>query len=252
MSKTWFKVLMITTILLMSFVSPFSKSQSNAQAQQIASIGSEMNEVLLNYEQTDQQFEILTNKQIKKELIKVKKMINSDEIELKSKNKVEYNEAFGKIHIESKDTYIFVPFKVKDEQYQLNSAVIHLDENKKFVGIMEMDLKADKKSQQGVIKTWENGNIVLDKIVPLPEESFEVNINDETPEFQTFGLKDRWDTFSDCLNSQGVSYALITLAGAICGGACGATWGAGCAPCFYGLSFISGGVIGHCFQKALQ
>src|SRR5690606_27189504 len=135
-------------------VSPFSKSQSSAQAQQIASIGSEMNEVLLNYEQTDQQFEILTNKQIKKELIKVKKMINSDEIELKSKNKVEYNEAFGKIHIESKDNYIFVPFKVKDEQYQLNSAVIHLDENKKFVGIMEMDLKADKKSHQGVIKTW--------------------------------------------------------------------------------------------------
>lgn len=252
MKRKMSKVLMVVAILLMSLSSSFTNSKNIVSAQELDSVGFKMNEIFTNYENADQQFEDLAYNQIEKELYEIKKMIKSDDIKVFTDNEVNYDEAFGKIHNQSSETYIFIPFEVEDEEFELNSAVIQLDKNNEFVGIMEMDLKADKESKQGTIKTWENGKAVLNDVIELPEESFEVNVVQESPGFQTFGLKDRWGTFSDCLNSQGVSYALITLAGAICGGACGVTWGAGCAPCFYGLSFISGGVIGHCFQKALQ
>lgn len=143
---------------------------------------------------------------------------------------------------------------MSNPEFELNGAIIEINENNKFNSIMEIDLIANEKNNSGKIQIWEDGKLVKNETMTLADELFEKNSSADSDSISTMSksLGDRWKIFSDCLSSQGVSTALIALAASICGGACGVTWGAGCAPCFYGLSFISGGIIGHCFQKALK
>ncbi|SES77185.1 hypothetical protein SAMN05421676_101410 [Salinibacillus kushneri] len=226
---------------------------------EIKKLNSKMETVLKEYDEAEEAFKKIENKQLTKDIRKIRSKIKKESIKVQSNNEVNFNQAFGKVHIDSKTRYIFLPIEVENPEFQLKGVVIELKNNNRVNGVMEINLEANKEDEKGTIKTWENGELVKNETMKLPEEAFQ-SVTTESPVNVSVGpskvnaetLGDRWNTFSDCLDSQGVSYALITLAGAICGGACGVTWGAGCAPCFYGLSFISGGVIGHCFQKALQ
>ena len=69
----------------------------------------------------------------------------------------------------------------------------------------------------------------------------------DTP--QLAGVGGFLSKFNDCLASQGIAAWAITAASIACG-ALGPT-PAGVA-CMHGLSFLTGGVIGYCFEKALR
>lgn len=86
------------------------------------------------------------------------------------------------------------------------------------------------------LQVWDNGKLVAD-------ETF----NENAPQVQW-----SWQVLNDCLASQGISWALISVIGVACSAACVGTAGTACVPCIAGLSGANTFVIGYCVGRAIR
>lgn len=250
MKKFLTVALLSGVLILSSLFTPFMSFQ-NAEAKQIGVLLDSLEEASANYEKIYNEFESIPNASPK--IKTVQSLIKNEEIKVHSQNKLDYSKISAQSHIESGKIYVSVPFKVKKSSTQMEGLVIILTSENKLDSYSEIHLNAVEKELKGYTTMWNNGNLIKDEVVKMPKELFQdVSVELEGSQVgptAEAGFSDWYNGFSDCLSSKGVSWALIALAGSICGGACGVTFGAGCAPCFYGLTFLSGFNIGECFWK---
>lgn len=168
---------------------------------------------------------------------KIQELVNTNEIELKSNEGIDYdNISIGK-NPENED--IIINASLKNEEYNIEYITIVLSENE-LISYQENHFVANVENSTVDSIVWENGELSFSDNIQLSEEDFQNN-NDG---IVTFGF---WSKFNDCLASMGVASWAITAASIACAGL-----GPGAIPCYYGLSFLTGGIIGHCFDKATR
>ena len=250
MKKLLTVALLSGVLILFNLFTPFMSFQ-NAEAKQIEMLLDSLEEASANYEKIYSEFESIPN--ASPEIKTVQSLIQNEEIKVYSQNKLDYSEISVQSHIESGKIYISIPFKVKKSSTQMEGLVIILTSDNKLDSYSEIHLNAIEKELKGYTTMWNNGNLIKDEVVEMPKELFqdvsvELERNQIGPTAEA-SFSDWYNGFKNCLGAKGVSWALIALAGSICGGACGVTFGAGCAACFHGLTFLSGFNIGECFWK---
>lgn len=165
---------------------------------------------------------------------KVKKLISSEKIKIQSDMDINYENISIGENLENNDIIINAP--LKDKEHEVEYITIVLADNE-LNSYQENHFKADSENHTVDSSIWENGKESYSEIIQLDKESFE-----KQGEISTFGF---WSKFNDCLASMGIAAWAITAASIACTGL-----GPGAIPCYYGLSFLTGGVIGHCYDKA--
>lgn len=85
------------------------------------------------------------------------------------------------------------------------------------------------------LQVWDNGKLVGDETFDGGEPHAEWS----------------WQALNDCLASNGISWATITVISNICAAVCVGTAGTGCVVCIVGVSGASGAVIGWCVGEAV-
>lgn len=85
------------------------------------------------------------------------------------------------------------------------------------------------------LQVWDNGKSIAEWVF------------DEKPPQAMFS----WQVLNDCLASQGISWALISVIGVVCSAACVGSGGTACVPCIAGLAGANTTVIGFCVGRAL-
>jgi len=249
--KKWFTAVLLSGVLVLSSLfTPFMSFQ-NAEAEQIEVLLDSLEEASADYQQMSNEFEPVSN--ASPNIKTVQSLIRNKEINIQSENQLDYSKITAQLHIKSGKIYVSVPFKVKKTSTQMEGLVIILTSDHKLDSYSEIHLNAVEEELKGYTKMWNNGTLIKDEVVNMPKELFkdasiELERNQVGPTAEA-GFSTWYKGFNDCLASKGVTWALITLAGSICGGACAVTFGAGCAACFYGLTFLSGFSIGECFWK---
>ncbi|EOP78631.1 MULTISPECIES: hypothetical protein [Bacillus cereus group] len=194
----------------------------------------------MQYEQMSKDFEEKTN-------------VVSEKVENTFTKLVEKNLADGKIKLESLensnldlddvvvrtldngDYFVKVSTKGENATDKFSGFSVIFNGNKELVSVFEVNLN-QLDEDTAALKTWSNGQVVTDVVMEKP---------DVQPQWS-------YSYFENCLSAQGVPWATVAALGFICGAACAATGGAGCAPCLYAGSSITGGTIGYCLGQALN
>ncbi|MFF2154352.1 hypothetical protein ACFVVQ_03480 [Paenibacillus chitinolyticus] len=150
----------------------------------------------------------------------------------------------------STENYYFVYFPIegsaeKDSKYY----IIFNDKGVFQSDILLLGLKEKDNFIHAVVHN--NDQVVFDALLQengSVESGFAILSDNTKQEFSksTVAPKGWWSCFNNCLASQGVAAWAITVVSTMCGVACAATFGIGCAICFGGITVVSGSVVGYC------
>jgi hypothetical protein len=253
MKKTTVTLMASLILLVSSLFTPFAQ-YNKAEADQIEKLKDGLEETSQNLSKLEKSFEkVESNKDLNEIKKDVRTYIKQGNVDIHSNNQLDYKGISANRHLSNNNLYVNIPFKVKNKATSMQSIILVLKEDHSLINYSEIHLLSNEAALEGNISMWVNGVLEKDQTVHMPKQFFK-DVSEPLDEnvgmpVAKAGFSDWYDGFSNCLSSKGVSWSMITLAGMICGGACGATWGAGCAPCFYGLTFLSGFNIGDCFWK---
>lgn len=98
------------------------------------------------------------------------------------------------------------------------------------------------------IYSWLDGEAIVDTIVKNEEtDSSIVTAGALTTLKPAKGPN--WSRFNRCLSNHGIGWAAVATISVVCGAACAATAGVGCAACLFAQSGATGGIIGLCLSE---
>lgn len=221
------------------------------------SLNDDVKDAIKAYNELSEQSEKISNNKVEKLVTKTTELVKNKEVTLYSKNDLNLDGATALFNKETNEIFLNVPMKTSDPLNNMEGIVLTFDQNNTLVNYSEIHLKTNKEELEGTSSYWVNGKLVSEKLLNFSEKDFDKIVAFEKSDTNKMKLqasphknfKKWWNGFNNCLSSKGISWAMITLAGSICGGACSITMGTACAPCFYGLTFLSGFNIGECFWK---
>ncbi|MBA3489097.1 MAG: hypothetical protein H0T78_06035 [Longispora sp.] len=156
------------------------------------------------------------------------------------------------VEISSEKTMVQIPIRGGNVVEPSNLSFFVDTASGATTNIIEVQYVTDAKdSSRGRVTQWDNGRIILDKLVTAdgrvssPGEAASLATG-----VQEIQLKFNWGKFNACLASHGIAAWTIGAIGAACGIACAATLGLGCAVCIASIGGISTGVITNCVKRA--
>lgn len=232
-----FKILLST--IAIAFVVLNSMIPLQASANSVNGLENQLGDMANTYEETTKEVtEDIQNEYTEK----AKQLIETGQVDVNTPNNMEYD--YNNVEVsEVNENYYMVKLNyVSNSDYHKFSGLsLTFDKsNTNLVNLLEVHMQ-EIDSNSGSLKAWLNGDIKVDEIVETEKEHQNDGVS-------TFGF---WSDFSDCLNNQGVSSWAITALSVLCSGVCVGTGGAGCAPCLYSASFVTGGTIGYCLGDSI-
>ncbi|MPQ27491.1 hypothetical protein [Bacillus paralicheniformis] len=221
------------------------------------SIKDNVSDTIKVYNELSEQSEKISNNKVEELVSKTTELVKNKEVTLHSKNEINLDGASALLNKETNEIFLNVPMQTSDPLNNMEGIVLTFDQNNTLVNYSEIHLKTNKDELEGTSSYWVNGKLVSENHMNFSEKDFDKIVvfekNDTNKmKLQAAPHKDfqKWfNGFNKCLSNKGVSWAMITLAGTICSGACVATAGAACLACFHGLTFLAGFNIGECFWK---
>jgi hypothetical protein len=186
---------------------------------------------------------------------KLTKLVENGSIQFHSDKEIDFSEAFVLKNKVSKEVIVQVPILFAEDTYEL--ATVYFSKGK-LTSYMENHYSADLDTYKVTVETWMDFEKIQDEVVQLEEKYF-IEESEDTKDtlanaFNLFGAKtvsansftDFLKGFNNCLASQGIAAWAITAASIACAG----LGPAGASACYYGLSFLTGGVVGYCWTSA--
>ncbi|WP_010493135.1 hypothetical protein [Paenibacillus elgii] len=142
---------------------------------------------------------------------------------------------------------VYYPIKgaEKDSKYYM----IFNNKGEFLEDILMLGLKNEDSTIHSVAQ--KNNQVIFDAQIRedgMIESGYAILPNNVKKEFSksTVTPEGWWSCFNNCLAAQGVAAWAVAIVGTMCGIACAATFGIGCAICFGGISVVSGSVVGYC------
>ncbi|MBY6051747.1 hypothetical protein [Cytobacillus firmus] len=224
------KIITVSILIVTLPISSFSKP-----AAAIKNVNDEAPFLSHIVEQFNEQTNGVGKKQEKNLLSKAKKHLKEKEnLVILKHNNLDFNNALVKV-LENGKFFVRVANKGKNEVENFNSVAIIFNQEENIDSIVEVNLEMQTE-EKAELKTWLNGDLVDDVKFDKP---------DVEPQWS-------WKVFQDCLSSKGISWAIVSALGFLCGAACIATAGAACVGCLLAAGSVTSGTISYCVGAGMR
>lgn len=246
------KVLSIMMIMMLLGFSSFSSNTSYAQESELDQ------KVMQSIEKTkelSEDLEPVEGSQSKVYIKKFKKLLDNGSISFHS-DTINFEDIMVVQNKKNKEVILHIPLFFDEDQNEL--ATVYIEKNGKLKSYMENHYSADQESHEVRVEVWSDNQKVMDDTVQLTAEYFETEQKTESKTIASslniFGVEtasansftDFLKGFNNCLSAQGIAAWAIAAASIACSG----LGPAGASACYYGLSFLTGGVVGYCWTSA--
>lgn len=200
--------------------------------------------------------EKVEGEQAEKYVKNLENLLKDGSIKFKSNGNVDLENVIIMQNQKNKEVVLQIPLFFSEDKNEL--ATVYFSSEGELKSYMENHYSANLKSYKVQIETWTDNEKILDNTVQLEAKHFEKEQKKEDEGFLSslnpFSVKtasansftDFLRGFNNCLASQGIAAWAITAAGIACAG----LGPAGASACYYGLSFLTGGVVGYCWTSA--
>jgi hypothetical protein len=246
----------LTVLMVMVLLGFSSLSNANSSYAKESELDQKVLQGIEKAKEATEDLEKVEEKQAKVYIKKLEKLINNGSINLHTNENINFEDVLVLKNTENKEVVVQIPLLFAEDTYEL--ATVYFSKGKELKSYMENHYSADLNSYEVKVETWVDNQIVLDNLVQLEAKYFEQEEKEKEEtlisSLNPFGTKtasanaftDFLKGFNNCLAAQGIAAWAITAASIACAG----LGPAGASACYYGLSFLTGGVVGYCWTSA--
>lgn len=232
--KKFSSIFIVAAAFIMTLSTSFSSLQSVSAAEDLEN---QIESILADYDETTEE----VSEDVKEHYMNLaQSTIDNKEASIHAPAGVNLDYENANVR-EVNNNFYMVKLNYSDNStlHEFSGVSLFFDADGNLVQYFELQMEQIDQNS-GTVTAWSDGVKNLDEVVQTDE-----NVNDG--EIGTYS----WSGFVDCLNNAGVSAWAVTALSVACGAICAGTAGAGCAPCLYAASSITGGTLGWCIGSNL-